>query len=82
MTAPFVGLPTVADAGCAFSVGVDQPACGRPPTTHLCVDSPGWGIVALSACGFHVGLARATGTVVTEHPHQSGCDTADCWGTP
>jgi hypothetical protein len=79
VTAPFVGLPTEV-GGCAFSVELDSEPCGKPPTLHIQVRAEGWGTVALDTCDEHAGLARASGSWVTEHAYGPDCPPSTaCW---
>ena len=80
MTKPFVGLPTVSGAGCAYAPDLGEPFCGKGATVHVLAESPAWGIVALPSCDLHAPVARtAAGEVLGEHPHQPTCLVADCW---
>jgi hypothetical protein len=78
---PFVGLPTEADKGCAYSAALDSPACRQPATTHLAVHCD-WGNVGLASCAAHVGYARAAGTVLADHAYTERCLDGQCWDAP
>lgn len=77
---PFVGPPTVPDAGCAYAADIDAQPCGRPPTLHLLVDSAGWGLVALDTCDGHASIGRASGRFIEEHPYGDPCRAGGCFG--
>lgn len=79
MIDPTVGLPTITGGGCAYSADLDTLPCGKPSAIHIAVRSPAWGVVSLASCGGHVHIARAAGVVLGEHPHQTVCETTDCW---
>ena len=78
---PFVGPPTEGE-GCAYSAELDEPACGMPPGVHLLVRTPGWGLVALTSCGAHVGIALASGEWMRGHPYGIACRDGPCWDGP
>lgn len=79
MVEPFVGLPTVADAGCAYSVDLDSPSCSATSTVHVLSEAPRWGPVALETCGGHAPMARAAGAVMAEHAYGPDCPEGTCW---
>lgn len=79
MPKPFVGLPTTLTGGCAFAIDIDGEICGKPCVVHLAVRSVAWGIVALASCAAHEAVARSTGEVIDEHPHEPGCEEVECW---
>lgn len=63
-------------AVCSYSGPRPGPStCQAPATVHLMLDYPAGadGVVGLASCDTHLGIARAAGTVLAEHPHTGLC---------
>lgn len=78
MTAPWVGKPTDEyRAVCLYSPHPGEPRCAAPATVHILVDdATNHGVVALASCDQHSGIARASGVLLMEHPHEGWCGLA------
>ncbi len=76
ITEPAIGDVSFAPADiCAWTEVPGGPFCGAPAHWHFLSESAVYGLVQLTSCDTHAGVARAAGVLHGEHLHGENCRT-------
>jgi hypothetical protein len=74
VTQPWVGEPSTEYRPiCVYSSSPGHPRCDAPASAHVMVADDRYGVVALTSCGTHAGLARTSGRFIMEHQYEGVC---------
>lgn len=73
MNEPRIGGPSMEHRPvCGFALTETSPPCTSDATVHLMMEAASWPPIGLASCDDHLPVARASGTVLGEHPYDPG----------